>query len=255
VNLPGAGTAGGRAAPAPCPGLVRLETSDPIVRPFFERERIKAARKRGLRLFKSLSVSGDLLKDHQDARGRRLRRLFVTLTYRPDVDWQAGQITRFVKAARKWHDRLDCRLRIVWVAEQHASGRIHYHAILFLRRDLSLPKPDKAGWWPYGMSQIQEARKGVGYLMKYATKVSQVAAPWPKGCRLHGHGGLDAVERDRRSWWVLPRYVRELVTPDHRVRRARGGGWISTITGEWWPAWSGPVQAPPVGARGLSYAN
>jgi len=158
------------------------------------------------------------------------------------VDWKPKHISGYLNSVRNWCSRRGEKLRFAWVAEQHKSGRIHYHAIIFLRRDLALPKPDKSGMWPHGMSQRQEARKGVGYLMKYASKCGDIAAPWPKGCRLHGHGGLESEERVRRSWWVLPRYIREHVFPEWRVRRAKGGGWFSPVVGEWWPAWCGPLQ-------------
>jgi hypothetical protein len=215
-----------------------------------EEQRIEDARRRALRVFKSISCAGDLLKDRLDEQGRRLSGIFLTLTYRPGVDWAPGQVSTLVRHMRQWCGRRGATLRFVWVAEQHKSGRVHYHAILFLPKSLTLPKPDKAGWWPHGFTKIERCRKqSVGYLIKYATKGAAVAAPWPKGCRLHGHGGLDAAERRRRSWWVLPRYIREKTDDTLRVRRARGGGWCSPVSGEWWPAWSGvfmPLQAARV---------
>jgi len=241
--VPAAGLEGGRAAapPAPSAGLVRLETSPPETPPnalpYREMQRLRRAHRRQLRLFKSVSCVGDHHKERTDSRGRRLKPWFVTLTYRPDVEWRPRHIAAYVKRLEKWHSRHGEKLRYVWVGEQHKSGRIHYHLIAFLRRDLALPKPDKSGMWPHGMSQRQEARKGIGYLMKYASKCAQVSKPWPLGMRLHGHGGLEPCERVRRAWWVLPKYIREQVEPEWRVRRCRGGGWWSPETSEWWPAW------------------
>jgi len=250
-GVPGTGPEGAAAGgpPAPGPGLVRLETSGTAVLPSFEQDRIRDAQRRGLRLYKSISCAGDLLRVGVDDRGRRLSGIFGTLTYRPDVEWSPGQVSGLMRHLRQWCARRSVSLRLVWVAEQHKSGRVHYHFIAFLPRWLSLPKPDKAGWWPHGMTQLQRLRKqSVGYLIKYATKCGEVAAPWPKGCRLHGHAGLDGKQRQRRTWWVLPKYIREQCTEFMCVRRAKGGGWLSPVTGQWWPAWCGPYQQSPVGA-------
>ena len=144
-------------------------------------------------------------------------------------------MSTFLDHVRKWCRRRKTAIAHVWTAEQHKSGRVHYHLILFLPRHLALPKPDKQGWWPHGMTRVERCRKqSVGYLIKYATKAQAVSAPWPKGIRLHGHGGLAPAERAYRSWWVLPKYIREQVEPTWKVRRARGGGWMSPVTGEWW---------------------
>lgn len=232
----------GRAQRGPGAGLVRLETSDtgPVDgrRPTCEELRIADGRRRFLRLFKSLSCAGDLHRVSVDEKGRLLKGWFVTLTYKPSVDWEPGQITGLMMRMRVWAYRRGCKLRFVWVAEQHKSGRIHYHAIVFLPSRVRLPFPDKQGWWPHGMSQRQELRKqSVGYLMKYASKCKEPVRPWPKGCRLHGNGGLNKCERIRRAWWVLPKYQRERCEDWHRVTRRCGGGWIARETGEVWPSW------------------
>jgi len=226
-------------------GLVRLETSDtwevetPVIT---EENRTRQHRRRGLRMFKSLSIAGDFLAAGTDPRGRRLRGIFLTATYRPEVMWQPYQWAACLKRMRQWCDRRGVAFRVVWCAEQHKSGRVHYHAVLMVPHRRTLPKPDKQGWWPHGMTRIEWCRKpSVGYLMKYATKGGHVPRPWPKGCRIHGHGGLDGPQRIRRAWWVLPRYIRAQVEPDWKVCRARGGGWVSPVTGEWWPAWEPPA--------------
>jgi hypothetical protein len=221
-------------ADAPSSGLVRLETSDtrPTTRYAWLRE--ERQRRRGLHMFKSLSCVGDMLMEDRADDGRLLFRAFVTFTYRPGVDWQPRHITECLKRMRHWVERRGVRLRYVWVAEQHKSGRVHYHAIVWLPRGLTMPKPDKQGWWPHGFTNVQWARKGIGYLVKYATKTSTSLVPFPRGCRLHGHGGLDRERRVYRSWWMLPKYQRERCEPADRVCRARGGGWRSVVTGEWW---------------------
>ena len=180
-----------------------------------------------------------------DARGRSLAGIFLTLTYRPDVDWSPNHIRECLNKVAQWCRRRKVEPRFVWCAEQHKSGRVHYHAILFLPKGLMLPKPDKQGWWRHGLTRIERCRKqSVGYLIKYATKAQDCGRPWPKGMRLHGHGGLTLAQRVRRAWWVLPKYVRMRVEPEWRVRRARGGGWVSPITGEWWPAIAAPGLKP-----------
>lgn len=218
------------------PGLVRLETSDtsPTTRYAWLRE--EQQRRRGLHMFKSLSCVGDMLMEERADDGRRLARAFVTFTYRPGVEWQPRHLTECLKRMRHWVERRGVRFRYVWVAEQHKSGRVHYHAIVWLPRGLTMPKPDKQGWWPHGFTNVQWARKGIGYLVKYATKTATSLVPFPRGCRLHGHGGLDRECRVYRSWWMLPKYQRERCEPQDRVARSRGGGWRSIVTGEWWEA-------------------
>jgi hypothetical protein len=141
-----------------------------------------------------------------------------------------------LKRMRHWVERRGVRFRYVWVAELTKAGRVHYHAIVWLPRGLTMPKPDKQGWWPHGFTNVQWARKGIGYLVKYATKTALSSASFPKGCRLHGHGGLTLERRAFRAWWMLPKYQRERCEPADRVHRAQGGGWRSSVTGEWWEA-------------------
>ena len=119
--------------------------------------------------------------------GTRAR--FLTLTYRLGTDWQPRHVTG-ASRIRHWVQHRGVRFRYVWVAEQHKSGRVHYHAIVWLLRGLTMPKPDKQGWWPHGFTNVQWARKGIAYLVKYATKTATSSVPFPRGCRSHGHGGL-----------------------------------------------------------------
>jgi hypothetical protein len=83
------------------------------------------------------------------------------------------------------------------------------------------------------MTQTALAKNPVGYLAKYASKGGD-AGYFPKGCRLHGCGGLTLKSRWQRTWWMCPRYVREWwPEPSDRPARAVGGGWISKLTGDW----------------------
>lgn len=173
--------------------------------------------------------------------GNRPRTAMLTLTYRWTFGWRPRHINEMLAHCRKWLARRGWPLRYVWVAELQARGAVHYHIVIWLPRGLTLPKPDKQGWWPHGSTRIEWARKPVGYLTKYATKGFDTE--FPKGLRLHGRGGLDQEQRDRVSWWLLPRYVREYFTEvGARVARAGRfggiyGGWMERTTGEWIPSW------------------
>ena len=154
----------------------------------------------------------------------------VTLTYRDVGEWRPGHLPALLQTMRKWVQRRGHGLRYVWVAELQRRGAVHYHLLLWLPKGLTLPKPDKQGWWPHGLTRIEWARKPVGYLAKYASKGGE-AAEFPKGCRLHGHGGLAAAARVIASWWRCPEWVRSHWGSDHRPRRVRGG-FLSRLTGE-----------------------
>ena len=102
-------------------------------------------------------------------------------------------------------------------------------------RGLTLPKPDKRGWWPYGSTRIEWTRNAVGYIAKYASK--EVVGKLPKGSRICGTGGLSKSSRLQKSWWLCPSYIRKLwPEPEMKPRRAIGGGWLSKLTGEWIPS-------------------
>jgi hypothetical protein len=180
---------------------------------------------------------GDQIQRALTDGGHRGRWAFVTLTYRPGVDWQARHVTELCKHVRHWLERRGHRARYEWVAELTKAGAVHYHLIVWVPNGLTLPKPDKQRWWPHGLTRIETARRPVGYLAKYVSKSSD-ANSFPRGLRLHGRGGLDDEGRRVVAWWLLPRYVREFADLfAERIRRARGGGWISRDTGQWWPAW------------------
>lgn len=190
-----------------------------------------------LRVYKSVSRSAELLQDSLP-KGFRFRAVLVTLTYAPEVYWSARHISDYLRFVREWSARRNVTTRYVWVAELQKNGRVHYHVLFWIPHHLTLPKPDKQGWWKHGMTRIEYARKAVGYLVKYTSKGRSKSGLWfPKYCRLSGFGGLDRGQREQRSWWVLPRYQRERCQPVDEVRRAPGGGWFSRVTGEWWPAY------------------
>lgn len=219
-------------------GLVESATSDTEggFRPRSASELV--ADRRLLRVYKSVSRSAELIQSGLASSGFRFRACLVTLTYRPDVYWGPRHVSEYLKHVRHWLQRRGQTARYVWVSELQRNGRVHYHLLFWLPRGMTMPKPDKQGWWPHGATRIEWARRAVGYLVKYTSKGRSKSGEWfPKGCRLSGFGGLDTAQREARSWWVLPRYQRTRCTPEERVRRARGGGWVSHVTGEWWPSY------------------
>jgi len=163
---------------------------------------------------------------------------FVTLTYRPEVEWGPRHITQYIRSVRRVLERRGVRPIYLWVAELTAAGAVHYHCLFWLPRGVMLPKPDQAGW-EHGWSRIEKMRsRGVGYLLKYARKGS-VRLPFPRGLRLYGFGGLDGDQRDKANWHCLPRYQRERCEWFEAVRKC-AGGWISAATGQRFGPWVVP---------------
>lgn len=150
------------------------------------------------------------------------RAWFVTLTYRPGVEWDAKHVAVAMDLCRKWLKR-QCgqKLRYVWVAELQKRGAVHYHLIVYLPKRLSMPKWDKQGWWPHGMTNVQLSRTGVGYLMKYVSKFSPFHT-FPRGMRLYGIGGLNEQARAIRTWRNLPAWARDQYGVGELVRKACG---------------------------------
>lgn len=179
-------------------------------------------------------TAGQLLEDEAQAGGFRYRVAMLTLTYAPGVDWQPRHVTGCVQRIRQWLGRRAAGCRFVWVLELTAQGVPHYHVLIWLARGLTLPKPDKQGWWPHGLTRIEWARRALGYLAKYASKGT--TGELPRGARLYGNGGLSAAGRAERSWRLCPAWVLERFTREDRPRRAVGGGWFSRLTGDWAPS-------------------
>ena len=163
--------------------------------------------------------------------GLRTRVAMVTLTYRTGDQWRAEHMTQLLARVREYLKRRREVLRYVWVAELQHRGVLHYHLLLWLPKGLTLPKPDKRGWWPHGSTKIEWARKAVGYLVKYASKVEDKwGSGFPVGARLHGKGGLDARGAAVCRWWSLPAWAREIVDIGGAVR-VKGCGLVERGTG------------------------
>lgn len=227
-------------------GLVVSSTSGPATA---RRVSIDPAMSRGRRLKRSVKWAAEL--HSQPRRGQRAGRCaMVTLTYAAVDGWDARHVSLFLQRVRKWLSRRGHHLRYTWVAELQKRGAVHYHVLVWLPRGLTMPKPDKQGWWPHGSTQVVWARKPVGYICKYASKFDSVGQ-FPKGIRLHGSGGFrEQLEKDVRHWLALPTWVRQQVGVGQRMRRLEGGGLVAVDTGQvvrspWRFSWSreGGAQA------------
>jgi hypothetical protein len=159
----------------------------------------------------------------------------VTLTYRPGVNWSPKHVSAALLKARDWCRTKRIPFRYVWIAEMQDGKRradgvgrdvIHYHVALWLPHGVRCPHFDARGWWPYGMTQSQQARGAVGYLMHYLKKDKDLST-MPKGARSYGVGGLDLAMRRARRWLGLPAFVQGNSSIWDDWRRAAGGGWIA----------------------------
>lgn len=153
----------------------------------------------------------------------------VTLTYDGDNSaWKADHVKEAIRHCRNWCKRQGFECRYVWVAELQKRGVIHYHAVFWVPRGISMPKWDSVGWWPYGMANRLKARHATAYLMSYLKKGDLAArGTLPKGARNYGVGGLDHSLRRARRWLRLPAFVQGNSSISDDWRRAEGGGWVS----------------------------
>lgn len=179
----------------------------------------------------TLTASAEVEKRLMRPGFRRPRAVGVTLTYRPGVEWGARHISAFIERVSKWAGRRGVSLPYVWVAELQARGAVHYHAIFWVPVHLSLPKPDKQGWWTHGLTRIERLRCGAAYASKYASK-GEDGREFPKGLRLHGRGGLTVDERIAVRWWNLSKWVRDHFQAAAADVRKVCGGYLSRATGE-----------------------
>lgn len=143
---------------------------------------------------------------------------FITPTYRGGVEhWEPDQISDALHAYRHWCNSHGYRCRYTWVGELQQRGAVHYHLLIWLPRGVRMPKWDmphklasgkvKPPFWPHGMTNTEIAKSGVGYLMKYLSKLGELTR-FPKGMRLYGVGGLCKVGRAVRAWYNLPEWIK-----------------------------------------------
>lgn len=195
----------------------------------------KAARLKGMQ--KAVRTAARLIQEGTAQSGRRFRAALLTLTYGNGDDWQPKHVTACINRIREYLRRKGHELYGVWVAELQQRGAIHYHLVLWLPKGLSLPKPDKRGWWVHGCTKIEWARKPIGYLTGYTTQdKNEGNGNFPKGARIHGALGLTKLQKMERRWWRFPQYIRDRF-PEWRddIVRAEGGGFLARATGEWMP--------------------
>lgn len=218
-----------RAGSAEGAGLVSSKTSGNLIS--FAPSVV--AERRVKRLKKSVWASGHL---HGLAeRGFRASQCwFVTLTYRGVHDWQPKHISEAIRAFRAWCKRVGVPCRYTWVAELQGRGAVHYHMLAWLPQGKRMPQWDrsygrKSCFWPHGMTNTQKAISGVGYLMKYLSKLGELTR-FPKGLRLYGIGGLTSEGRAVRSWLNLPEWVKTMYGVGEIVRK--NIGLLVRVTGE-----------------------
>lgn len=209
-------------------GLVHTGTSDTASRRRWRKLQTispeQQRQKRLRRMKQNVITSARIGVEEAQQGGFRGRWAMLTLTYREDVRWVAYQVTELLKCLRMYATRCGFVARYVWVLELTKRGRPHYHVLVWLPKGRSLPKPDKQGWWKYGMTKIEWARNAIGYLAKYASKGDDYnLRALPSGARLSGNGGLSRAGRIELRWWKLPLWVREVWTEITDVGRTQGG--------------------------------
>ena len=118
-----------------------------------------------------------------------------------------------------------------WWCRSRRSGRPHYHYLVFLPKALSLPLPDKRGWWRYGSSKQETARCAVAYLAKYASKCIGTAFELPKGARISGGWRTDCGAAGRKKL-VDEATVGARSAVDSGSAREVKGGYMARATGE-----------------------
>lgn len=201
-----------------------------------ERLEINTQAKRIKRMRTAVEHSARMIDFSCVGGGRRWNKKFLTLTY-ADVDgWEPGHIRDFSQRLRMWCKRRGLPLRAVWVSELQQRGAVHYHMVVWLPRGYMIPKPDRVGWWQYGMTNVKTVKNPTAYIAKYASKTGQdEAARYPKGARMHGACGLDKENRRHLRYWQAPFWVRDGLGGAADIRKVTGG-YADKITGEFLPS-------------------
>lgn len=156
--------------------------------------------------------------------GKGYKAAMITTTYAPDQEWSSLDITALIKSIREYLRAKGFNFHYLWKLELTQAGKPHYHLVIWLPKGVTLPKPDKRGWWSKGLTRIEWIRKNaIGYVAKYLAKKDSLVLDVPKGARLCGAGGLSVNSRIFRSWWNFPAYVREFFVFPQKIIRVLGG--------------------------------
>lgn len=238
----------GRDAPAALPepragGLVSYKTSREVCINFAPSA---VAERRVKRLKKSVWASGHL-HGMAEKGFRPSKPWFVTLTYAHANSWSPKHMSKAVEGFRNWCSARKLPCRYTWVAEiqpkrleRTGDAVVHYHLLAWLPAGVNMPKWDqptyspkqgkyRAPFWQGGMTNTEKAKSGVGYLMKYLSKLGELTR-FPKGLRLYGIGGLCDSGRAVRSWLNLPEWVKVFHGVGEVFRSA--GALVVRATGE-----------------------
>lgn len=169
---------------------------------------------------------------HSERDAQRWNKKFITLTYAKLDGWRAGHFSKFRDALRQWCKRRGIKCRFVWVAELQKRGAVHYHVVVWLPKGEFLPFADAQGWWPHGKTNIKTAQSPISYIAKYASKTTALeVGGYPRGARMHGHGGLDPEARRHVRYWMAPIWVRDALSGRADIRKVVGG-YMDKFTGE-----------------------
>lgn len=173
-----------------------------------------------------------MARDECSSAGHRLKIIMATLTYAPEVTWCKEHVSDYLRHTKQWAARRGFELRYQWVLELTKNGVPHYHVLFWLPFGEQLPKPDKSGHWPHGLSRIETARRPVGYLVKYASKANFTIYSLPKHARLFGVGGSSAEGKIVTHRAGLPMWLTEHMQAGTRAVRVPRCGWVERETGQ-----------------------
>lgn len=204
-------------------GLVPFKTSREVLDLCINIAPSAVADRRVKRLKKSVWASGHLHGVAQNG-FRPALPWFVTLTYAVANAWSPKHVSSALASFRNWCRARGYPCRYTWVAEiqpgrleRTGEAVVHYHLLAWLPVGVSMPHWDRSTrtpsglhrepFWCHGMTNTEIAKSGVGYLMKYLSKLGELTR-FPKGLRLYGIGGLCEKGRAVRSWLNLPEWVK-----------------------------------------------
>ncbi len=166
---------------------------------------------------------------------------FITLTFAEADAWEPKHLSRATDRFNRWCKSIGVECRYAWVAEIQGKRAertgdhvVHYHLLAWLPHGVTMPKWDvtcgrRKAFWPHGMTNTQIAKAGVGYLMKYVSKMGEFS-DFPKGLRLSGKGGLNGTSRSVCAWINLPEWVKRTFGVGDVIRKS--GRLVVHATGE-----------------------